>query len=291
MKKRHICLVAAMFMMAGSMTSCNAGAGGRNAFMYNDRYEDFRDSQTWGKVTTKELQVAAFSGIDLGGCADVDFYQDDDVSVAIIGNAKVLALYDVDVKGDMLTIRLKDPKGSKGNIPHVLVEVHAPSIWKVKNSGTGDLEMKHSVTLQGDMQVEMTGTGDVDADKLKCNKLTVKQTGTGDMDVDVLKCNSVKVDNSGTGDTDMSGTVNRADVTMTGTGDADLDLHANDIDVVANGTGDVDLHVKCNTLSIRANGASTVEVKGKCGELTKQSSGMAQIRTKELSVKHLNIVD
>lgn len=290
MKTRQFLILAGMLMMTSSMTSCTGSSiGTGNAFAYNDRYDDFRDSQTWGKVVTEELPVAAFSGIDLGGCADIDFYQDDDMSVAIIGNEKAVALYEVTVKGDMLTVRMKNGKKANNNVPQVLIEVHAPALWKVKSTGTGDVELKHAVTLEGDLTVTLSGTGDMDADALTCHKLSVKQTGTGDADVESLKCDVLEVASSGTGDTDMDGTVKRADVRVTGTGDADLKLKADEVKVAATGTGDVDLNVKCGRLDINAGGTATVEAKGKCTELVKQSRGLAKVRTKELKVDHLNI--
>lgn len=290
MKTRQMLILAGMLMTASSMTSCTGnGMSTGNAFFYNDSYDDFRDSKTWGKVVTEELPVAAFSGIDLGGCADIDFYQDDDMSVAIIGNEKAVALYEVTVKGDMLTVRMKNGKKTPQNVPQVLIEVHAPALWKVKSSGTGDVELKHAVELEGDLEVKLTGTGDMDAGALTCHKLSVQQTGTGDADVESLKCDVLKVNNSGTGDTDMDGTVKKADVLVTGTGDADLKLKADEVRVVATGTGDVDLNVKCQTLDITAGGTATVEAKGKCDELTKQSGGLAKIRSKELNVKNMKI--
>ncbi len=272
MRIKQYAIFASMFMLAGTMNSCNNDSKGiQEAFGIESRYDDFRDSKTWGKVVSKEIPVAAFSGIDLQGCADVDFYQDDEVSVVITGNEKALALYEVSVEKDMLTVRASEQRRFT-NHPEVLIEVHAPAIWKIRNVGTGDVDLKNTVALEGDLMVDADGTGDVDIDYIKCHKLSVRQTGTGDVDVKRGKCNVI-------------------DIESTGTGDVDIDAKATTVKTIVSGTGDADLKVNCETLDITANGTGTVEAKGKCGTLTKCCNGLGKIRTKDLRATKVNIID
>lgn len=292
MKARHSIVLAGLFMLASTMNSCTNGSANMNhSFGIESRYNDFRDSKEWGKVTTNEISTAPFSGIDTNGCADVDFYQDDEVSVVIIGNEKAVALYDVDVQNDMLTIRMKNGS-NKGWTPAVLVEVHAPALWKIHNKGTGDLDLKNTVKLEADLLVDAVGTGDVDIDGIRCHKICVNHTGTGDMEMKKVKCDVVEIASTGTGDVELEAKAKKVTATISGTGDANLKVdHSQEVAVIAKGTGDVDLKVHCEALDIQANGSCTVEAKGSCTTLTKQREGLATIRTKNLSVSNLNLMD
>ena len=264
-----IAIILTVSITGTSLTSCTSSVNDfAKAIVKNSRDNDYRDSEKWGKVITKPLELAPFSHIYLSGNVDVKFTQGDVLSVEAYGNEKAIETNDICVKGDALTVSKKE--GTKGNVPSIKLLITAPTIESVDVSGAGDIDFKGETELAGNLDLTVSGAGDININKLKCNDLSVIISGAGDV-------NAKKV------------TSEKAKFQISGAGDIDASIKAADVTVAISGAGDASLDVKCNNLIVNAGGTGDVELKGECENLTKSSGGMASIDSRKLSVKSMSI--
>lgn len=255
-----ICIGIALF----SMTSCTMSKDELKRIVRKEAgKDDFRDSEKWGKVVKTAIACDTFTHIELTGNADVKFKQGDEQSVEVQGNEKAIAEHDIDVKDGILTVKRKDE--NKTTIPSIKLVVTAPNLESIEVAGAGDIDMKDETELAGDLTIQISGVGDVELERLKCQNLSVHISGAGDISAQKIKCK-------------------KADVQISGTGDMTADLKANDINVEISGAGDANLDVKCQNLTVWAGGTGEIDLKGECSHLTKRSGGMASIDSRKLRV-------
>ena len=101
--------------------------------------DDFRDSEKWGKVVTKTIDLPDFHSIVLTGNADIKFSQADEQSLSVTGNEKTIKLYSLKVKDGVLFV--EDTNDSILHKPSIKLQVAAPSLLSVNMSGLGDIDI------------------------------------------------------------------------------------------------------------------------------------------------------
>ena len=266
----RIILAISLGIALFAATSCNFSQEEMKRIVRKEAgKDDFRDSEKWGKVITKTLDLSEFTHIDLTGNADIKFMQGDAMSVEAYGNEKAIEGNDIYVKDGTLTVSKKENADSRQ--PSIRIIITAPTLESINLAGAGDIEMKDTIEFAGDLDINVTGAGDVEINRLKCQNFSIHISGAGDIDAQKIKCKG------------------KADVLISGAGDMKADMKANDISVAISGAGDADLDVKCQNLTVTAGGTGEIELKGECSHLTKNSSGLASIDSRKLSI-HENIV-
>jgi cytoskeletal protein CcmA (bactofilin family) len=269
MSIKHFCLALSLGLTLVGTISCNFSSEDiRRIARKEAGKDDFRDSEKWGKVVTKTLQMDEFINIDLQGSADIKFRQGEEFDVEVHGNEKAIAHYDISVADGTLTINHK--KDTPLNVPSIKLTITAPDLKSINVSGAGDIELKDEAELSGNLTINISGAGDLDIERMKCQQLNIHISGAGDVTAEKIKCK-------------------KADINVSGAGDMKADLKANDINVEISGAGDADLDVKCQNLTVTAGGTGEIELKGECAHLTKKSGGMASIDSRKLAI-HENIV-
>lgn len=231
--------------------------------------DDFRDSEKWGKVVTKTLDLSEFTHIILAGNADIKFRQGDSQSIEAYGNEKAIEGNDIRVENGTLIVT-KKPDADK-RLPSIKLIVTAPALKSIQVSGAGDIEMKDAVKLDNDLSIHISGAGDIDIKQLSCKNFDINISGAGDISAQKIKCKT-------------------ATVNISGAGDMKADIKADDISVLISGAGDADLDVKCQNLNVSASGTGEIELEGECAHLIKQSGGMASIDSRKLTIReNINI--
>lgn len=283
MKINHYLFAAAMLCILSSLSfsSCVQSVSDGNT---KDAYGN---TKKWGEVIRKDLSLKDFKSINLDGDVDVVFTQSDTISVEVMGNEKVIDMYNFDVSNGILNVYYKSEKQSR-IIPIVRLYVSAPTLQSVTLSGAGDIKIHENVVFE-DFSINVTGAGDVDMENLGCGNLDIKISGAGDVDAEDVICKSLSVDISGSGDIDLS-TVNAegdANMSMSGAGGIKSKILCENINASASGAGDLDLKVNCKQISIEISGVGDVELSGKAKKLKRNVRGFANVDTKELSVDEI----
>ena len=253
-----------------SLTSCNFTTEEKQQMIKSKNGKDyFRDSEKWGKVVTKTLELEPFAHIVMDDNADIDLRQGEDFSVEVTGNEGAIKSYHIAVKkaqkeGDDTLRVISDPAYRK-ELPSIKLKITVPDLRSVKVNGDGDLEIKGDDFFTGDLDIEINGDGDFEAPHVNCGKLRIIINGDGDVIAKKLYCED-------------------ATIQLDGTGDITTDLTANNIDLQLSSDGEANLDVKCDNLNVSAGGSGEVKLKGKCKNLTKQSFGKASLDSRRLQV-------
>ena len=269
MKTNQLILAICLGITLFATTSCNLSKHELKAIIRKEAgKDDFRDSEKWGKVVTKPLDLTEFTHINLKGNADVKFTQGDTWSVEALGNERAIEGNDIRVEDGTLVVSKKgdtDPKQ-----PSIKLIITAPTIESITVSGAGDIDLKKTAELDNDLSITVSGAGDVELNEVSCKALRITISGAGDVTAKHIQCDT-------------------GSVIISGAGDLTSDITATDLTVSLGGAGDAELDVKCQTLTVIAGGTGEVELKGECETLTKRSAGLASIDSRKLTVKNLNI--
>jgi DUF4097 and DUF4098 domain-containing protein YvlB len=145
----------------------------------------------------------------------------------------------------------------------------SPSLDDVDIKGSADVYLKG--TLKGaDLNLNITGSGDIEAENLQYTNLSAFVKGSGDINVKNVKATTVKTIVSGSGDVEMKGSTQMAMLTVNGSGDISADkLTATNVVATVSGSGDISCYAS-KQLDAKANGSGDIEYKGNPSIVNKQ---------------------
>lgn len=255
-----------------------------------------RDSEQWGKVEVKDLDgdlgdgLTSLNGVDIEGVVDIYFMQSDTTHVEVIGNAKVLSAYQYSLKDGILKVAYADEAGSRAKLPVMYMYVYAPALEKVLHSGVGDLYLEEPVVQLEDMDINVSGSGDVEINnELTCGNFNITISGSGDLDIVRVDCMDSKILVSGSGDVRIKKMTSTDDVLLkaSGSGDITAKVKCQNMTAEVSGSGDADIDVKCDVVTVSSTGSGEVELEGKARKLIKSKGGFGDLSTKKLSVEEL----
>ena len=172
-----------------------------------------------GAVTSKTFDFKDFDTIEINGGADVTFTQAEDYDVTVRTQESVFDLLDYRVEGTKLILEIKDRKSIHAE--EFAVSITAPELNKVTVSGASDLDIK-GLRIDGDLEVQVNGAGDLDFDQIVCDNFTVQVNGAADAklsSIDIRK--KLKVQVNGAGDVDITGSTQDVSLEVNGAGDID----------------------------------------------------------------------
>lgn len=262
-------IVAATLLATTAMASCGqTGTYSSETLVVSDYPAplNYREVKKGDKVE-RDMKVGKFASVELTGSVTVVYVQDKQCRVVLAGESKDLDCYSAEVKNGTLCVKYNNKrKGLFGSIPEVKAYLYAPSLDNIVLSGAGDLKMPQKVTQDGDMNIRLSGAGDIDAKDLRVKSLSVTVSGAGDVDIDHL-----------TASKDVN-------LMVSGAGNVDADIKARDVSAVVSGSGDMDLTVDCRALESTVSGTGDMKVKGKCQRKRTMSSGWGSMNTKQLKV-------
>ena len=204
-------------------------------------------------VIAQTREVEPFDGISLAGVGDVTVTSGAEPSLVVSAPENLLDELQTRVKNDTLTISVK--RGARflrgGRVSYRIV----------------------TPTLE---RLELSGTGDVHAERVAGDDVTLSLSGSGDLDVQDLRADDLEVDLSGEGDMQLVGEVTEQSVTVSGVGDyRACALQSQDAEVEVSGVGDVLLWAS-ETLDADVSGVGDVRYRGD-PEVSADVSGVGSV--------------
>ena len=270
MKTHHIITALSVGWLAFTLSACNFTNEEKEQMIKSKNGKDFfRDSEKWGKVTTRSLSLGEFTHIVMDGNADIHLRQGEEFLVEVTGNEKAIDANSIQVengkKDGETVLHVAAKERNLNSLPSIKIDVTVPDIRGVQVNGEGDFDIKGEAFFDGDLTIVINGDGDVEATTVGCDALSITINGDGDMTAKKFKCT-------------------RTEIQMNGNGDITTDVKADNITLQLSGDGEADLDVKCENLNISAGGNGEVKLKGKCKNLTKQTFGKASLDSRRLQV-------
>lgn len=191
---------------------------------------------------TKEVNVGGFDAVCLNGSSKIIYTQTSgkqELELSVPDNLQdIVQVY---VKNRTLIIELK--KGysvSFENGASLELRVAAPMVRSAVINGSGDIIFENGVDVNHGIDWTVNGSGDIDADKVKCRKMNVAVNGSGDIALG-----------------DVSGV--EMNMAVNGSGDVAVkSISADRVNSAVNGSGDVTLSGKCAKANYSLSGSGDI---------------------------------
>lgn len=209
-----------------------------------------------GPVISEERTFETFTGISSGISADIIIRQGGTQNVRLEGQKNLLEIISTTVKNGVLVIDTKPDVYFTSN-SDVKIYITLPQYKLVSLQGSGDLIAETDLSSDA-IEINATGSGDVELKQINASKIGVSLTGSGDLEA-------------------SGGRTEHLDVSATGSGNVDLsDLEANTAEVSLTGSGDAAVRVK-NKLKASLSGSGDLEYFGNA-EVNSSVSGSGTVR-------------
>ena len=224
------------------------------------------------KYITKELNnVSNFSSIRVLGSPDVEYRQSNGskTTVSIYGSDNLVDLLEVSTVNGVLQVNIKKGVKILSGERRFKVIASSPSLKEVDIKGSADVYLKG--TIKGsDLNLNRTGSGDIEAENLQYTNLSTFVKGSGDIDVKNVKATAVKTVISGSGDVNLKGSAQKATLAVNGSGDISADkLTATNVVATVSGSGDISCYAS-KQLDAKVSGSGDIEYKGSPSVVNKQ---------------------
>lgn len=224
------------------------------------------------KYITKELNnVSNFSSIKVVGSTDVEYRQSNGnkTTISIYGSDNLVDLLEVSTVNGVLQVNIKKGVKILSGERRLKVIASSPSLNGVDIKGSADVYLKG--TIKGaDLNLNITGSGDIEAENLQYTNLSAFVKGSGDIDVKNMKATAVRTVVSGSGDVAIKGSAQQATLTVNGSGDISADkLTAANVVATVSGSGDISCYAS-EQLDAKVSGSGDIEYKGSPSVVNKQ---------------------
>lgn len=190
-----------------------------------------------GPISTAELDIADFDGINLAMDARVILIQGEEQKVIVEGKSDIIDEIDLDVHNGVWKIETVPCVRNVGNLTFTIT---MPVLSEAHVSGSGEI-FGDNVFVENDIEFSVSGSGEID--------MAVE---ADDLDVVI----------SGSGEIKLEGFADELDASISGSGDInafDLPVRVADINIA--GSGDVEVNVS-DLLDVRITGSGDVLFKG-----------------------------
>ena len=197
-------------------------------------------SEAHGEQTRK---ITGFERIALQGSLDVKYKQADSFMVKVSAPVEVINDVETRVEGNVLKIGMKDEgkflRFRLSDSDDVTVYVSSPDFLGVTLQGSGDF-LCQGLLDTDNLDIEVQGSGDIEFDKIICDKVDVSVLGSGDVELKRVKAQQSKNEVVGSGEIkihyDNSGVVRS---TIVGSGDITLSGQVKSSTHDVRGSGDM----------------------------------------------------
>ena len=224
------------------------------------------------KYITKELNnVSNFSSIKVLGSTDVEYRQSSGskTEISIYGSDNLVDLLEVSTANGVLQVNIKKGVKILSGERRLKVIASSPSLDEVDIKGSADVYLKG--TIKGaDLTLNITGSGDIEAENLQYANIFALVKGSGDIDLKNVKATTVLSEVNGSGDINMKGSAQKATLTVNGSGDISAEkLAATNVVATVAGSGDIVCYAS-RQLDARVSGSGDIEYKGSPSVVNKQ---------------------
>ena len=231
--------------------------------------------------TTELRTFSGIEGIKLLGSGNVDIKIGDKEEIVIHAPADLMSYLITEMDDGTLLIgkRKKGWKNFRRINEKIRYDLVVMKINHIKVSGSGDIDAER---LSGkNCAVKVSGSGNVDVGSISSDKLIVNVSGSGDINLLNVTSDILDVSINGSGNVETKGKIDEVDLTISGSGDFDgTNLNCRDASIDIYGSGNVELNVK-NTLQAHISGSGDVIYDGN-PQISTRSTGSGKVKHRNL---------
>lgn len=190
-----------------------------------------------GRVTTETWDVDEFTGVALSTFANLHIERGDREELRIEVEENLLRYFEVEVKDETLRIRTRHRVSLRPTKP-VNIYLTVRELDRIYASGSGDVEAEDLESEE--MTIRVSGSGDVVIGDLDADELDIQVSGSGNVDISRCEAGEQRIFVSGSGDVsidEMDARVGKVRIT----GSGNVSVHGGSVDgqrVTVSGSGD-----------------------------------------------------
>jgi hypothetical protein len=204
-------------------------------------------------LVTESGEVSGFDRVEVHGSGEVIITQDGTESLSVETDDNVMEYVTTEVRGRTLELGFEDA---------VLV---SPT------------RLTFNVHLKELAGLDVSGSGDIEAESIETDRLEIKVSGSGDVQFDSLTAGDVEMRISGSGEVELAGEAAAQDITISGSGKYRAgDLESQDAEVKISGSGDATVWA-AESLDVDISGSGSLTYYGR-PSLNSSTSGSGEIR-------------
>lgn len=229
-----------------------------------------------GVATRDTRQVAALTGLDVGGSMIVEVRVGGAPSLVVEGDSNLVHLVQTETRGSTLHIgtegRLRSSTPLKvtytvprltdlnaGGSGHVTVRDLKGDPLDVRQGGSGVTRLVGEVA---ELDARVSGSGKIDAGELRAGSARLAVSGSGRLTVGQVRGDYARASVSGSGLVQASGAVRRLNVSVSGSGSVDMaSLTSEQGELSTSGSGGISATVRQSVFA-QASGSGPIRVYG-----------------------------
>ncbi|MEJ7683448.1 MAG: head GIN domain-containing protein [Segetibacter sp.] len=210
-----------------------------------------------GNVKKETRDVSGFTGVALSGNMNVQLTYGNSNSITVEGDENLLPYIETKVEDGVLLVRSKNKTGIKTK-NKLIVYVSLTKVTELKVSGSGNI----------------TGNGDFSND----GETNISVSGSGDVNVGINSFNETKIAVSGSGNVTLKGkSTNNIEAAISGSGNIDCsDVACNDVFAHVSGSGNIKVYAN-KSIDAKVSGSGNIYYKGSATNINLKSSGSGKI--------------
>jgi Putative auto-transporter adhesin, head GIN domain len=208
-----------------------------------------------GNIRTEKRNVGSFTGVNSGGSIDVEIKNGDTYAISAEDDDNLLPYIVTEINDGILDIHYKN--GTFINSDHAKVYVTAPSLDKVRVSGSGDITIEDGLKNTRPIEMDVSGSGSIKG-SLDAPAVNISVGGSGNIDL-AGRTKDFEGHVSGSGDLNCAKLQSEnATVSVSGSGNAHVFASVH-LTATVSGSGDVFYSGNPTSPEIHTSGSGSVE--------------------------------
>ena len=209
---------------------------------------------------TEVRDVQSFRGLSVGLPCNVYYEQADKQEVRVETTREFADKVLTEVEDGTLKLRLQH-----GRYPKLILRivVTSPDIESLSVSGSGDLFHEGTLHASQDLNLKVSGSGDIRLGDIECRSFLSSCSGSGSIQTgNVTAGDGFSGTVSGSGEIDIENLTVTGNVTARVSGSGDIRLHEvsvdGDMDLSTSGSGDLLVNGRCNKVNASTSGSGNI---------------------------------
>jgi len=223
-------------------------------------FDDFICIRGDGYIETERRRVTQFSKIENSTEFDIVYSRNDTAGISIVADRNIIDNIVTETSGSTLEIKTVPRHACFNYTQRPVIHVSSQELNSVILSGSGNLLAD---SMEGNLvTVKISGSGDIKADHISCNDLVVLLSGSGTITLDDTECTTADAFISGSGNIQLDGTCERSTLKISGSGNIHADnFISGTASVTISGSGNALTYV-LERLTGFISGSGNIYVKG-----------------------------
>jgi len=214
-------------------------------------------------VFKETRKVSGFDGVVFELAGKLIITQGSAESLVIEGDDASVAAIETEVRQGTLYITRKEIglKGLFQQMTELKCYLTMKEIREVEITGSGDVEAEKIVS--DDLKLTVGGSGEMEMGSVQFNRLDLQVSGSGEMSFENIEGKVLEVSISGSGEMEAAGKIQNETITVSGSGNFTAEkLLSRTADIRVSGSGDVLINVT-EELDVSISGSGNVSYHGK----------------------------